>query len=241
MRKSPSKSSLPKKKASPAGTANVSDADSNLSPLKGLPKRKRGHPKAAGWVQAVSYKPITPDGCYRYPVITEINPKTLMPQKIKERVVKDKFVRPSPEQVRDQQVTIMMRRLFSGGEKYTNKKAAKDLKVSERTIEDRAKGARADGVPEVARKIFISEFLPVSMARLKEALLGDDLKLAVQVALKMVDGLKVMEDPATFQPASLENAEPESLEAWRVKFKDKGEAAITVESNEVKQLGEHSD
>lgn len=116
--------------------------------------------------------------------------------------------------VRLKGIDMMMERLFVG---TTQRQMAKEAGISEPQVSARLAKARADGVPELAREIFIKEFLPESMVVLQEALRGDDLKLATQVALKVVAGLQIMEDPKKLELAS-NGVEPESLEIWRAKF-----------------------
>ncbi len=145
---------------------------------------------------------------------------------IVEKVVKGR-TEPDTEKIRTQATTMMMKRLFEGA---SNKQLAVDGGVSEQTVDARIKAAKQNGVPEAAREIFIKEFLPKSLAVLQEALASDDLQLATRVALKVVEGLEIMEDPTK---ATVTQGEPESLEVWRAKFVTK---KASVEGVVVKQL-----
>lgn len=113
----------------------------------------------------------------------------------------------SSDEQRAQATAMMVKRLF--GDSLAT--IADAYGVTRRTVERRLAAARLDGVPDAARQVFIDEMLPQSMAVLQEALRGDDMKLAVQVAIKVVDGLKVME--AAGAPGA--GAVEESLEVWR--------------------------
>lgn len=72
---------------------------------------------------------------------------------------------------------------------------ASDLGCSERTVRRRLAQARVEGVTEAIRDVFAQDMLPRSLAVLQEALDGDDIKLAVMVAMKVIDGLKVFAAP----------------------------------------------
>lgn len=137
-----------------------------------------------------------------------------------------------PNDIRMDGINMMLARLYQG---TSTKELAEKAGMSGDAINDRLNVAKSIGVPEVAREIFIKEFLPASMAVLQEALVGEDLKLAVQVALKVVAGLEVMEDPVKKDHSQME---PESLEAWRVKFTKK---VAPIEGVVVKQLPRASD
>lgn len=150
-----------------------------------------------------------------------------------EKTVEDRRPYATPTEQRQQAVGAMMRRIFNGTK---SEELGEELGVSRATVDRRLVGAREDGVPQIAREIFISEFLPYSMTVLKEALQGDDLKLAVQVALKVVAGLQIMEDPAKLEAATIASGEPESLEVWRAKFTKKSAVIDTVP---IKQLEEN--
>lgn len=112
-------------------------------------------------------------------------------------------------------INMMLKRLYNN---TPIKQLAAEADMGESAVRDRLTIAKEIGVPEVAREIFIKEFLPASMAVLQEALVGEDLKLAVQVALKVVAGLEVMDDP---KKSEIKQMEPESLEVWRAKFTKK--------------------
>lgn len=116
-----------------------------------------------------------------------------------------------PAEQRAQASLMMMQRLCNN---TTTSQIGDEFGVTPRTVTRRLALARADGVPDAARQIFIDEMLPESMVVLQEALRGDDAKLAVQVALKVVDGLKAMELPAAASAVA-----DESLEIWRERIK----------------------
>lgn len=128
------------------------------------------------------------------------------------KTVKGTKPKTDPNDIRMDGINMMLARLYQG---TSTKELAAKAGMSGDAVNDRLNIAKSIGVPEVAREIFIKEFLPASMAVLQEALVGEDLKLAVQVALKVVAGLEVMENP---DKQSSPVGEPESLEAWRVKF-----------------------
>lgn len=151
-----------------------------------------------------------------------------------EKVVKGAQVQIDPLEARLKTIDLMMQRLY--GKPLTVKELAAKNNLSPETVEDKLIKARKLGIPEIAREIFIREFLPASMAVLQEALHGSNLKLATTVALKVVAGLDIMEDPAKAEAAAA--MEPESLEAWRVRFTKK---APTVEGMVVRQLPPASD
>lgn len=112
-----------------------------------------------------------------------------------------------PSERRAQATLMMVKRIFGG---MTVKDIGEEFSVSSATAGRRLAQARQDGVPEAARELFIEQMLPTSMAVLKEALEGEDMKLAVQVALKVVDGLNVMDAP---------KAEPTHTEETLVEFR----------------------
>lgn len=136
---------------------------------------------------------------------------------------------PDRDAIRLQGIDLMMQRLYGG---KTNKEMEAETGLSQPVVSNRLKAAKELGVPEVAREIFIKEFLPASMAVLQEALHSSNLKIATQVALQVVKGLEIMEDPAA-KPEAF--GEPESLEVWRAKFVKK---APVVEGVVVRQLTE---
>lgn len=112
----------------------------------------------------------------------------------------------------------MVKRLMGEG---TIAELSEDFNLDRSTVKRRLEQARTDGVPDIAREVFINEMLPESMVVLQEALRGDDMKLAVQVALKIVDGLKAMEHPATANPQVHTDSNQvieESLELWKAKI-----------------------
>lgn len=112
-----------------------------------------------------------------------------------------------------QGINLMMKRLFAG---KSNAELMDETGLTPAQLANRMAHARADGVAEVARGLFINEFLPEAMVVLQEALRGEDLKLATQVALKVVAGLEIMEDPKKHLAAP--TGVVESLEVWRAKF-----------------------
>lgn len=126
--------------------------------------------------------------------------------------VRERLVQPSRQKLngsdaRAQATLMMMRRLLGDGNLQD---LSQDFGLAQRTVSDRLSKARLDGVPDAAREVFIRELLPASMAVLKEAVDGDDIRLAVQVALKIVDGLKVMEPPSGASPD-----DGTEFEVWR--------------------------
>lgn len=127
----------------------------------------------------------------------------------------EKLTGPSPARLnsderRAQATAMMVRRIFGEG---STADLADRFNVSERTVDRRLAKARQLGVPEEARRVFVEEMLPQSMAVMQEALRGDDMKLAVTVALKVVDGLRALELPP--DPAAARPIVEESLELWR--------------------------
>ena len=125
---------------------------------------------------------------------------------------------------RAQAAAFMARRLM--GE--SNAAIARDSGLSMATVSTRLELARQDGVPGEARRILIDEMLPQALVVMQEALRSDDLKLAVTVAMKLVDGLKVMDDPARLQNSGIS----ETLESFRLNLTRRtiasGEAASGV-------------
>lgn len=115
---------------------------------------------------------------------------------------------------RAQATLMMMERLF-GGPSGTLKALGEKYHMDPRTVQRRLALARQDGVPDEAREVFIREMLPQSMAVLQEALTGTDLRLAVTVALKIVDGLKAMDAPAA---AAVATGMEETLESWKAEL-----------------------
>ncbi len=109
---------------------------------------------------------------------------------------------------------MMVRRLMGEG---TIKELAADFNLQPKTINNRLVLARSDGVPDAARRIFIDEMLPHSMVILKEALDGQDMKLAVKVALKIVEGLKTFDLPVAQHPVGLASTVEESFEIWKAR------------------------
>jgi hypothetical protein len=140
---------------------------------------------------------------------------------------------PDPVASRLKTIDLMMKRLYGG---VPSKQLAAEAGIGVSSVDARLAKAREMGVPEIARDIFLKEFLPASMAVLQEALYGKDLKLATQVALKVVAGLEVMEDPAK---AEIKQAEPESLEIWRAKFVKK--PAVEVKAISSRRIDESLD
>lgn len=131
-----------------------------------------------------------------------------------------------------QGINLMMKRLFAG---KTNQQLQDETGLTPAQLANRMAHARKDGVEQIARDMFITEFLPEAMVVLQEALRGENLKLATQVALKVVAGLEIMEDPIKKEQSAME---PESLEAWRVKFTKK---VAPIEGVVVKQLARTND
>lgn len=128
------------------------------------------------------------------------------------KVVKGTGDKPDPNEMRMQGIDMMMRRLYGN---KTTKQLAAEAGLDTSNVDRRLEIAKELGVPEIARDIFLKEFLPASMAVLQEALHGEDLKLAATVAMKVVAGLEIMKDPTKQAPMQVE---PESLEIWRAKF-----------------------
>lgn len=106
---------------------------------------------------------------------------------------------------------LMMRRL-SGDASLA--KLGEEFNLDPRTVQRRLSLARDLGVLAEARKVFVSEMLPQSMAVLQEALDGDDLRLATMVALKVVEGLRAIEG-GTATPSSAAAGVEETFERFR--------------------------
>lgn len=104
---------------------------------------------------------------------------------------------------------VMVRRL--NGESVQD--IADSLGVHRSTVHERIKEARRDGVPSVARAIFISDMLPSAMAVIEEALAGTDMKLALSAAKMVIDGLDAIKPP----PGST-GAGEETFELFRERF-----------------------
>lgn len=128
--------------------------------------------------------------------------------------IKDQKARINKSEARAQAALMMVERLKGNG---SVKRLAEHFGVAPRTVNNRLALARQDGVPDQAREIFIDSLLPESMAVLQEALQGEDLKLAVQVASKIVDGLKILEGPKEDSPATVAGA-TETLELFRARL-----------------------
>ena len=133
---------------------------------------------------------------------------------VRERLIKHSSPKLCASDRRAQATMMMVRRLMGEG---TIKELAADFHLLPKTINNRLSLARTDGVPDMARQIFIDEMLPQSIVVLKDALDGDDMKLAVQVALKIVDGLKALELPPAQQPAGTAGTVEESFEIWKAR------------------------
>lgn len=121
-----------------------------------------------------------------------------------------KSPRLNEDEQRAQATLMMTRRLFGDG---TVARLSEEFGVAPATVNRRLDIARRDGIPDEVRRCFIEEMLPTSMVVLQDALRGDDLKLAVQVALKIVDGLKALDTPRDDVAATVE----ETFEVWRAK------------------------
>lgn len=115
-----------------------------------------------------------------------------------------------------QATAIMHRRLFDP--KATMDQLSEEFGLCKETVRSRLALARDDGVPAQAREIFINDMLPLAMVVLQEALLGEDKKLAVTVALKINEGLKAMELPKDDKPAD-GAGDGDSFEIFRERIK----------------------
>lgn len=122
----------------------------------------------------------------------------------------------TPVEMRAQASAMMMRRLF-GGHDATIEGLAKEFDLNKATVTKRLALARADGVPDQAREVFIQEMLPASMAVVQEVLAGDDRKLAFAAAKMVIEGLEAMRAESSGTGSS-ERGFEESFELWRAKF-----------------------
>lgn len=104
---------------------------------------------------------------------------------------------------------IMMRRLAGDA---SLAQLGEEFNLDPRTIQRRLALAKTDGVLDRARSVFVSDMLPQAMVVLQEALAGDDLKLAVDVAKSIVSGLKAMEG---IPSATITHTVEESFEHFR--------------------------
>lgn len=132
---------------------------------------------------------------------------------------------------RAQAAMMMVQRL---GQSKTIEELSKEYNVSKRTVDRRLARARVDGVPDEARRLIINDFLPLSLAVCKEALNGDDMKIAVQVALKIIDGLDVMKDPdkADAESVHAKNVIEDSFEVYRARVIRRHQATDATDSIE---------
>jgi hypothetical protein len=115
------------------------------------------------------------------------------------------------EEKRVQATAMLARRLF--GDKITE--IADEFQVNPKTVYRRLSDARASGALSDCRSIIIESMLPKAMAVMQEALEGDDMKIAVQVALKIVDGLEALKGPDGHAGAA--GTVEETLEHWRAR------------------------
>lgn len=114
---------------------------------------------------------------------------------------------------RAQAAVMMMQRLT---EDVTTKELAASYGISERTVERRLADARENEVlVRHIQTVFVQDLLPRSLVVLKEALEGDDKRLAVTVAMKVVDGLKAM---TALPDIAAQSGQEDSLEVFRAKL-----------------------
>lgn len=123
-----------------------------------------------------------------------------------------------PEQ-RLQAVALLQRRMFDPS-RPTIAQLAKELGLNRHTVADRLKLAREDGVPDEARLIVIRDMLPAAMAVVQEALTSTDMKVAMQAAKLVLDGLEAIQVPKLDSPERALGAfKEETLEVWRERIR----------------------
>ncbi len=131
-----------------------------------------------------------------------------------ERTYKPKARLNREEQLTQSQLMVMQR--VFGEENTTTKELAEQYNLAPKTVSGRMALAKQSKVPEKVREYFITELLPKSMAVVSEALACDDLKLALQAAKMVIEGLEAMKDP---NEQTIQVSEDDSLEIWREKLK----------------------
>ena len=100
--------------------------------------------------------------------------------------------RASRSEQRLEATALMLQRLTAG---KTIKDLAESAGISERTVRRRLQSAsEGDAILDTMRAVLIQDMLPRALVVLQEALESPDLKIAVPVAIKIVDsfGLKAI-------------------------------------------------
>lgn len=122
--------------------------------------------------------------------------------------------RASTAERRVESASLMLQRLTAGS---TMSDLSKTTGLSERTVRRRIAAARdGNDLLEGIRTVLVQDMLPRSLAVMQEALDGDDMKLAVTVAMKIVDtlGMRAIGHPVAEGPPNAGRTE-DSLELWR--------------------------
>lgn len=146
------------------------------------------------------------------------------------------YSQPKPKLNREEQHAqaqlMVVKRIF--GEDNTSVAGlSKEFDVSEATVQKRLTLARQTKIPDQVREYFIKEMLPASMAVVQEALAGDDLKLALQAAKMVIEGLEAMKAPQQ----QMEVTSDDSLEVWRERIKVTKSSTPTIEVQVIEENG----
>lgn len=107
---------------------------------------------------------------------------------------------------------------------------SKEFNLGHRTVRRRIATGSKDQILEMARMVIIEELLPKSIAALQQALEGTDVRLATQVALKLVNDLEILQAPTTMQ-----QTEEETFESWRAQLPEDTPAGSFISIQAVPQ------